>query len=367
MFFREIRTKIYIFLICCIILIIFLISHFYITFTGKFIENMNIYEFKIACVVGIINLYKCVDEVPKHPYHCIVRSADPLLHQELEPGCNVVSDGYFVKLPEVHLKINSYGFRDYEYAFNKENNTFRIIALGDSHTFGWGVELNDSYPKILERMLNERLTPTSGIKYEVLNFGVPGYNTFEEVVFLKKLGIKFNPDLIILQYGADDIQNVTEFNQVVRRIFLNYTKQNSIAEDKIDQYIKVSLEKEAYQIYFEELKQKNFEEAWKVVRYSLEDLGNITNQSNISVLVFTLYDENEWSFFNFREQKKSLESIAKRYNWSTLFGIMPKYFRKYKWWDLILHPQDPHPSPLSYKLIAEEIYKKLLEERLIPN
>jgi hypothetical protein len=83
--------------------------------------------------------------------------------------------------------------------------------------------------------------------------------------------------------------------------------------------------------------------------------------------VFTLYDENEWSFFNFREQKKSLESIAKKYNWSTLFGIMPKYFRKYKWWDLILHPEDPHPSPFSHKLIAEEIYKKLLEERLIPH
>jgi lysophospholipase L1-like esterase len=325
-------------------------------------------DFKIACLVGIVNHYKCVNEVPRYPYRCMVRSTNPLLHSELEPGCNVVFDGYSVKLPETHLKINSYGFRDYEYALNKENKTFRIIALGDSFTFGWGVELNESYPKILEKMLNEMLAPKTGIKYEVLNFGVPGYNALEKVVFFKKLGIKFNPDLIIFQYGADDIGNVTELNQVVRRIFLNYAKQNGIAEDKINHYIKVSLEKDARQIYFRELKQEKFKEALKVVQHSLEDLGNITNHSNISVLLFTPYDdEKQLELFNFKEQKKSLEEIAKRYKWSTLFGIMPKYFQKYKWWDLILHPQDPHPSALSYKLIAEEIYKKLLKEKLIPN
>ena len=82
------------------------------------------------------------------------------------------------------LVINSRGMRDYEYRLRKEPGTFRIIGLGDSSLFGWGVALEDSTLKVLERSLNE---PSSAHRFEVMNFAVPGYNTaMEAELFAQK-------------------------------------------------------------------------------------------------------------------------------------------------------------------------------------
>lgn len=74
---------------------------------------------------------------------------------ELVPDSTSLFDGFDVKLDRVtHVRINSRGFRDYEYTIEKPQNTYRIIVLGDSFTFGLGVELNETYPKLLEESIN---------------------------------------------------------------------------------------------------------------------------------------------------------------------------------------------------------------------
>jgi hypothetical protein len=55
------------------------------------------------------------------------------------------------ELTNFNVKINSYGLRDYEYLLNKPPGATRILALGDSVTFGFGVNLEDTYTKILEQ------------------------------------------------------------------------------------------------------------------------------------------------------------------------------------------------------------------------
>ena len=90
---------------------------------------------------------------------------------ELKP--NVQWTISWVSLSSSTLK----GCDDYEYRLRKEPGTFRIIGLGDSSLFGWGVPLEDSTLKVLERSLNE---PSSAHKFEVMNFAVPGYNTAME-------------------------------------------------------------------------------------------------------------------------------------------------------------------------------------------
>ncbi|MCX8064863.1 MAG: hypothetical protein N3G21_06785, partial [Candidatus Hydrogenedentes bacterium] len=97
-----------------------------------------------------------------------IRSNNPKLMYELRPNAEVSHI----------IKINSHGFRDYEFTKEKPPNTFRIIVVGDSVTFGWRQRLEDTYPKILEKKLNEVFS--SRIKIEVLNFGVGGYNAEQE-------------------------------------------------------------------------------------------------------------------------------------------------------------------------------------------
>ena len=97
--------------------------------------------------------------------------------------------------------INSDGFRDREFPIPR-SEAKRIMMLGDSVTFGRGVPLEKTFPKLLEGILN-RGDP-SGRAYEVMNFGVPGYNTRQELEFFEVKGRKYAPDLLVVSWVLND-------------------------------------------------------------------------------------------------------------------------------------------------------------------
>lgn len=96
-------------------------------------------------------------------------------------------------------RINSDGFRDREYPIAKPEGTTRVVCVGDSYTYGWGVDVSDSYPKQLERALSRR-RPT-----ECLNLGVFGYNADQARLALERQGLKYTPDLVIYSFYWDDL------------------------------------------------------------------------------------------------------------------------------------------------------------------
>ena len=101
------------------------------------------------------------------------------------------------------LITNSRGLRDIDYSFQKPENTIRIVGIGDSLLFGWGVEAEDTSLKVLERNLNQK-SSVSGVRYEVINFAVPGYNTaIEAEVFAQKC-VRYAPDAVILRFFVND-------------------------------------------------------------------------------------------------------------------------------------------------------------------
>lgn len=118
------------------------------------------------------------------------KSSNPYLRYELVPG---VEYG--------HISVNADGFRGPEYSSVKPPDTFRIIMLGDSETFSIMLAQNETLSMQLESLLNQN---SRLLRYEVLNFGVEGYNTFQELEMLKTKGLKYNPDLIILNYVLND-------------------------------------------------------------------------------------------------------------------------------------------------------------------
>jgi len=94
--------------------------------------------------------------------------------------------------PPIEIRTNPGGFRDAPFE-PKAPGVFRIVALGDSFGFGHGVEVDAAYPDLLEQMLS---TPERPV--EVLNLGVPGYNTQMELAQLRRLGAELEPDLVLL-------------------------------------------------------------------------------------------------------------------------------------------------------------------------
>lgn len=101
----------------------------------------------------------------------------------------------------VPVAINSLGFREKVYPTAKPPGVRRIIVLGDSYAFGVGVEFAHTFSKSLEDRLNE-LTG----RFEVINFGVSGYGTTEELATLREVAGKFEPDVVIVAYVLNDAE-----------------------------------------------------------------------------------------------------------------------------------------------------------------
>lgn len=102
---------------------------------------------------------------------------------------------------QVPVKINSQGFRDAEHPPNKGNGTIRILGLGDSFTFGWGVHVDQTYLKQLEQGLHHALNHS----VETINTGVPGWGLNQYYLYLKEAGLKLAPDVVLLGYFIDDL------------------------------------------------------------------------------------------------------------------------------------------------------------------
>jgi len=101
------------------------------------------------------------------------------------------------------IQYNRDGFRDREYAFTKPRGKFRILAVGDSQTFGHGIErLEDTFPKRLEALLNQGMESP---KFEVLNFSIPGWDTADQLQYIYKKGFLYQPDLILLNFFHNDL------------------------------------------------------------------------------------------------------------------------------------------------------------------
>lgn len=103
----------------------------------------------------------------------------------------------------VPVRINSWGMRDREVAA-KTPGEFRVLVIGDSFPFGVGVPIERSVPYQLEQLLNSAAGP--GRTYRTLNMGVPSYNTLQELIQLREVGLSLEPDLAVLIFSWNDIE-----------------------------------------------------------------------------------------------------------------------------------------------------------------
>jgi lysophospholipase L1-like esterase len=97
--------------------------------------------------------------------------------------------------------INSRGLRERELPLARPAGTRRILCLGDSVTFGHWVEAQQAFPRQLEQALAGR----TGTPVQVINAGVPGYSSFQELKWLEEKGWEYQPDLIVVSFVLNDV------------------------------------------------------------------------------------------------------------------------------------------------------------------
>jgi lysophospholipase L1-like esterase len=150
---------------------------------------------------------------------------DPKLYWRLKPNQDC-----FTKVDRQPVRINSQGTRGAEFSVAKPAGTFRILSLGDSRTFGWGLAEEDTYSGRLGQLLKDfqganiefptsniqrpitasPLTPSEGERenlrrafgvskrVEVINAGVNAWSFAQMAVYFREFGLRYQPDLVVV-------------------------------------------------------------------------------------------------------------------------------------------------------------------------
>jgi len=125
--------------------------------------------------------------------------------------------GYEVPMGDGLARVNAHGIRDRLAPGPKGPMERRIITLGDSGVFGWGVPDGSTWQEQLEVLLNERF---EGWHIEVVNMGVPGYSSVQALRLLEDLGWSYEPDLVLAATIFSDC-NIDAFQDEVALALVN--------------------------------------------------------------------------------------------------------------------------------------------------
>jgi len=274
-------------------------------------------------------------------------SEDPLLLYELIPNTRLKYNGWIVKFKTTIQTINSGGFRGREYSIEKPSGVYRIVVLGDSLTFGQGVNDNETFPYYLEELLNKK--NISAKRFEVLNFGVPGYNTLQEVEAFKVKALKYSPDLVIIAHVSNDIENVSEIQETCHKLYDEYLSKPYKMDDNLN--LKGYFTDKSEEMYYSKIKKMPFDEVFQIVQIPMEELYNLSVSKNFSLMIM--------HFPSSDTQNEKLSNFSNRKGLCYL-DLQKAYIDKHLYKE-ILHPKDPHPTPYAYQVVSEYISNKIFE------
>ena len=120
---------------------------------------------------------------------------DPHVGYALRPGVQ----GWYTREGRSYVRVNSAGLRDREHRKQKPPNTIRIAVLGDSFSEAMHVPQEDTFWWLMERKLKD-CPALAGKEVEVINFGVSGYGTAQELITLRQKVWDYQPDIVLLAF-----------------------------------------------------------------------------------------------------------------------------------------------------------------------
>jgi lysophospholipase L1-like esterase len=98
------------------------------------------------------------------------------------------------------VQLNSEGFRSADFAVGKAG-AIRVACIGDSWTFGMPVNQDEAYPSRLAEWLRQE---RPDVRYDVENFGILGYTSFQGLQLMKTRVLDLNPDVVVIGFGMND-------------------------------------------------------------------------------------------------------------------------------------------------------------------
>ena len=237
---------------------------------------------------------------------------------------------------EVKNTINADSLNErYEYPIQKADNTYRIITLGDSSTFGQNVDTGYNYSEILEDKLNNTLKCENIKKFEVINLGVYGYDIEYEVTRYIKRGVKYKPDLVIWLLNDWNFDKTNEWLLPIK----SRLKNEGIVDfdPKTREYvISGKAKRELFQVLGEE----------HILNYQKDKLAQMKNYLSSKLVIFSLTPLKN----KYKDILKDFASSNSYFIIDNLSNILGN--SKYTLLDY-------HPNKEGHKRIAEDLFDYL--------
>lgn len=321
--------------------ILFLVSFIIVFLIAEF-------GFRFYCdkkIIYDVEMYKYAKKLKQ-------RSKIPGLSHEHIPNSRA-------ELMGVEVKINNIGFRDDELNNSKPLNEKRILVVGQSITFGWGVPKDSSFCEQTEKLLNSQ---NNGIKYNLINSGIGNYNTELESILLNKNLPLIKPDMVVLHCFLRDAEIISPKSQ-------NFL----IANSYLIAYIYIKLEQALFfnsktykniGEYYLNLYQKNAE-GWKRQQNALMRIKKQCEERNIPLKLIMQPDLNNLSVNSPQEKCYGIIRNFLSENNFNFIDLSSTYRKKVKNLQSIwVRKDDSHPNSVGHRIIAEELFEFIRDKNM---
>lgn len=256
----------------------------------------------------------------------------------------------------VDVKINAQGLRDNDYPLGKPSGTYRIMMLGDSTTFGWGVRLEDTAAKILERQLNEG-GPVEGKRFEVMNAGVGNYDTVQEVTYYETRGRTLQPDLVILVYFINDAEPVPTER---KGLLIDRSYLIAFVTNRFDGILRRIGRRPDWKQYYASLYNDD-QPAFEACKAALRRLAGMTLREGTQLVVAILPELHEMNgSYPFTAEHQKIKGVLVPDGVPVLDlieGLRNQGAESTLW----VTPQDDHPNAKANALVARQLRDWILQ------
>lgn len=242
----------------------------------------------------------------------------------------------------VPVETNDDGLRDRNYPVERTEGTHRIAILGDSLTFGWGVEKEDSYEYLLEEQLNE-IRPV-----ELINFAAGNYNTEQQVnVFFEK-GLKYEPDKVVVFFFINDAEPTPqksgwEFLGNLRSVTFFWSKVLAVR----GRFVPTESFKEFYaNLYLDQ------RPGWQNFQVAIEELRDLCLQESMALQVIMIPDLHQLVPYPFSAEYAKVSAVLSSLNIEHL-DLTPYFADQEEPHELWVALDDAHPNRVAHRMIAQ--------------
>jgi uncharacterized protein YjbI with pentapeptide repeats len=172
-------------------------------------EFVNAIEFLVN--EGVINVGEvCIFEKPEYDHLTTINALN--LYDAKKLLCFEYELSFFEEFIEPGnwkdgLERNSMGFRGTEVSFEKPNDVYRIFMIGGSTTYSVFVSDDQTIPVLIQKLIEQEKIP---FEIEIINAGISGADSFNEIDLITKKLLKYEPDLIIVYDGWNDVAHAAK-------------------------------------------------------------------------------------------------------------------------------------------------------------